>query len=90
MKALRDYVVLKQRTETKTSSGIYLNTNKTPKCSGEVIAIGNSVKDVQVGQNVICDINKAYKLSVSDPDFPVNDGEIVFITKEEDIMAILD
>ena len=53
---LGDRVLVKvQEIETKTASGIYIpdNASQEKPTQAEVIAIGNDVKDVKVGDNIV-------------------------------------
>jgi chaperonin GroES len=53
---LGDRVLVKvQELQTKTASGIYIpdNASQEKPTQAEVIAIGNDVKDVKVGDNIV-------------------------------------
>ncbi|MCA9330802.1 co-chaperone GroES [Candidatus Saccharibacteria bacterium] len=78
---LADYVVAQsEAAETKTASGIYLpgGTQEKPKVA-EVVAIGQAVKQIKVGDRII------YK-SYANTDVKVGREEFTLV-REEDILA---
>lgn len=81
---LFDKVLVKpQEIEEKTASGIYIpDTAKQDKPQiGEVISIGQDVKVVKVGQNVVFAKYGPTELNLESQDY--------IIVKEEDILATL-
>ena len=81
---LFDKVLVKpQAIEEKTASGIYIpDTAKQDKPQiGEVISIGQDVKVVKVGQNVVFAKYGPTELNLESQDY--------IIVKEEDILATL-
>jgi len=78
---LADYVVAQnEEAQSKTASGLYLpeNAKEKPK-TAQVIAVGNAVKEIKVGDRII------YK-SYSTTDVKVGADEYLLV-KEEDILA---
>lgn len=78
---LADYVVAQQEeAETKTASGLYLpeQAKEKPKVA-KVLAVGNDVKQVKVGDRII------YK-SYSTTEVKMGAKEYILI-KEEDLLA---
>ncbi|MGA1050217.1 MAG: co-chaperone GroES [Minisyncoccia bacterium] len=81
---LFDKVLVKpQKIEEKTASGIYIpDTAKQDKPQiGEVISIGQDVKVVKIGQNVVFAKYGPTELNLESQDY--------IIVKEEDILATL-
>lgn len=81
---LFDKVLIKpQKIEEKTASGIYIpDTAKQDKPQiGEVISIGQDVKVVKIGQNVVFAKYGPTELNLDSQDY--------LIVKEEDILATL-
>lgn len=81
---LFDKVLIKpQKIEEKTASGIYIpDTAKQDKPQiGEVISIGQDVKVVKIGQNVVFAKYGPTELNLDSQDY--------LIVKEDDILATL-
>lgn len=81
---LFDKVLIKpQKQEEKTASGIYIpDTAKQDKPQiGEIIAVGNEVKVVKVGQNIVFAKYGPTEINL--------ESENYLIIKEEDILATL-
>jgi chaperonin GroES len=81
IKPLADYVVAQtEEAATKTASGLYLpgGAQEKPKVA-KVVAVGNDVKAVKVGDKII------YK-SYSQTEVKVDTTEYLLV-KEEDILA---
>ena len=83
LQPLGDYVVtVAEEAQKKTNSGIFLpdNAAEKPK-TAKVVAVGNAVKQVKVGDRVV---HKSY----STTEVKV-DGTEYILVKEEDILAIV-
>ena len=82
LKPLDDLVVaIREETETKTNSGLYLPADKKEKSQiAKVVAVGSNVKEVKVDDRIVV---REY----STTDIKV-DGVEYIIVKEEDILAI--
>ena len=80
---LADYVVtVAEEAKTKTSSGIFLpdNAAEKPK-TAKVLAVGQAVKQVKVGDRVIYKTYSTTEVKV--------DGSEYILVKEEDILATI-
>lgn len=75
-------VALKQQPKTQTESGILLGKSEEKPIAAEVIAIGEKVKYIEVGQQIL------YK-EYSATDIKIN-NETYLIIEEEDILGILE
>ena len=53
MKLFKDYLQIKVERQEKTSGGLFLTDNKNIKEIAEVLAVGESVKEIKVGDKVI-------------------------------------
>ena len=83
LQPLADYVVtVAEEAKTKTSSGIFIPNNAAEKPkTAKVVAVGNQVKQVKVGDRVVYRTFSTTEVKVEDADF--------IIVKEEDILAIV-
>jgi chaperonin GroES len=81
IKPLADRVVaVREETQTKTASGLYLPDNAKEKpVVAKVVAVGPDVKSLKVGDKIV------YK-EYSTTDLKINDQEYL-IVKEEDVLA---
>lgn len=78
---LADYVVaVQEETKTKTTSGLYLpEQSKSESKTAKVTAVGKDVKNVKVGDRIICKIYAPNEFL---------DGKTTYIlVKEEEILA---
>jgi chaperonin GroES len=81
LQPVADYIVaVGEEAATKTASGIYLPEKATEKPkTAKVVAVGNAVKDIKVGQRIV------YK-SFSTTEVKVAEQEYILV-KEEDVLA---
>lgn len=85
MKPILDRVIIKQEDPNdKTKGGILLpDTAKNEKPKGKIMAIGNKVTEVKVGDTVLFNVNYHQK-------FKTADGIEYVTINEADILAIID
>jgi len=81
---LKDRVIIELiQKETTTASGIVLSSADPAEANrGKVIAVGQEVLDVKVGDVILANWNKATKSKVDQDEF--------YIIKEEDIIAVFE
>ena len=81
---LKDRVIIELiEKETTTASGIVLSSADPSEAKrGNVIAVGQEVLDVVVGDVILANWNKATKSKVDQDEF--------YIIKEEDIIAVFE
>jgi len=81
---LKDRVIIELiQKETVTASGIVLSSADPAEANrGKVIAVGQEVLDVVVGDVILANWNKATKSKVDQDEF--------YIIKEEDIIAVFE
>ena len=81
---LKDRVIIELvQKETTTASGIVLSSADPAEANrGKVIAVGQEVLDVKVGNVILANWNKATKSKVDQDEF--------YIIKEEDIIAVFE
>jgi len=81
---LKDRVIIELiEKETTTASGIVLSSADPSEANrGKVIAVGQEVLDVVVGDVILANWNKATKSKVDQDEF--------YIIKEEDIIAVFE
>ena len=81
---LKDRVIIELiEKETATASGIVLSSADPSEANrGKVIAVGQEVLDVVVGDVILANWNKATKSKVDQDEF--------YIIKEEDIIAVFE
>ena len=81
---LNDRIVAEQlQPKAKTASGLYLpdSAQEKPKAA-KVVAVGKNVKDVKVGDHILCKEYSDTKVRV--------DAKEYLIVKEEDVLAIVE
>lgn len=84
VKPLGERVLIKTiELEEKTSGGLYIpDSSKEVPVMGEVVAIGNDVKELPVNAKVI--YGKFAGVEIE------NDGEKYLVMKEEDVLAVIE
>jgi len=81
IRPLNDRIVAQPvQPQTKTAAGLYLPDSAREKSQvAKVVAVGKSVKDVKVGDNILYREYSATEIQM--------DGEKYLVLKEEDVLA---
>ena len=79
MKPLRDNIIIKKiANERKTESGLILQSNAGEPDKAEVVAIGPKVDEVSVGDLLLINWNKAYKIEDEQFILPITEVILVY------------